>query len=277
MRWRHAFDHLCPRCYRQFKRTKLPSTIAADICTITFKGNSRRQQDALFLLDSVHQSQAFLSKAHTKHAFCAAVADGLAVSPHSAHASLAAVKAVARYWQRHLDNPKKSNPMPLSVIAEAVAFSDGRNRGGATTLAMVYRLMDSKQVTIKHVGDSRVYLQRDGCWQCLAKDHTVLNELADKQNDSEWASAYDTLSDWLAIDEMMAICLPTNTTQSVDIQKRDCLLVCTDGIYDLVAHEQWERIDGNSDLTRWLDTLKTQIYQCQGRAYDNGTAVVIRF
>lgn len=100
--------------------------------------------------------------------------------PLSAHASLADVKAVQQQWQLYLDNPHKSNPMSLSAIAETVAFSNHRYDGTATTLALVYRLMDGNQVTIKYIGDSRVYhvyLQRDNQWQCLTQDRTVLNEL----------------------------------------------------------------------------------------------------
>lgn len=157
--------------------------------------------------------------------------------------------------------------MSLSAIAETVAFINHRYNGAATTL-VVYRLMDGNQVTIKYIGDSRVYLQRDNQWQCLTQDHTVLNEL----KKSRWypaikdlASAYDTLSNWLQIDTMATICLPHNTTQTTKIEQGDYLLLCTDGIYDLIALTQWGFIDSDTHLTDWLNALKIKSTIQKGR------------
>lgn len=119
-----------------------------------------------------------------------AVADGLAISPHSAHASLAAVKAVQQQWQPYLGHFNTVPKMSLSAIAETVAFSNHRYDGAATTLALVYRLMAGNQVTIKYIGDRRVYLQRDNQWQCFTQDHTVLNEL----KKSRWYPAIKDLA-----------------------------------------------------------------------------------
>lgn len=95
-------------------------------------------------------------------------------------------------------------------------------------------------------------------------------------NQKDLASTYNTLSDWLQIDTMATICLPHNTTQTTQIEQGDYLLLCTDGIYDLIALTQWGFIDNNTDLTDWLNALK-KIYHSERQAYDSGTAVVIRF
>ncbi len=66
--------------------------------------------------------------------------------------------------------------MSLSAIAETVAFSNHRYNGAATTLALVYRLMDGNQVTIKYIGDSRVYhvyLQRDNQAVSHTRPHRI--------------------------------------------------------------------------------------------------------
>lgn len=54
---------------------------SAEFCGITFQGNNRRQQDALFLNDDIYQTKAFTSPIQNQNAFCVAVADGLASSP----------------------------------------------------------------------------------------------------------------------------------------------------------------------------------------------------
>lgn len=150
------------------------SVYSAEFCNITFQGNNRRQQDALFLNDDIYQAKAFTSPIQSQNAFCVAAA---AISLHSLTQALLLSKLYSNNGNFIWIIPNKSNPMSLSAIAETVAFSNHRYNGAATTLALVYRLMDGNQVTIKHIGDSRVYLQRDNQWQCLTQDHTVLNEL----------------------------------------------------------------------------------------------------
>jgi len=55
------------------------------------------------------------------------------------------------------------------------------------------------------------------------------------------------------------------------------MLICTDGIYDLVPSKEWQLINTETDLQAWLKTLKGQVYDSESNAYDNGTAIVVRF
>ncbi|MFK4000021.1 hypothetical protein [Psychrobacter sp. AC24] len=40
---------------------------------------------------------------------------------------------------------------------------------------------------------------------------------------------------------------------------------------------EWALIDNQTDLQEWLQTLRQQVYDSDGNAYDNGTAIVVRF
>jgi serine/threonine protein phosphatase PrpC len=62
-----------------------------------------------------------------------------------------------------------------SARVHAEAVKDNRKRGMGTTLAMILFL--GNQAFISHVGDSRIYLLRDGELQQVTEDHTVYNEL----------------------------------------------------------------------------------------------------
>lgn len=70
---------------------------------------------------------------------------------------------------------------------------------------------------------------------------------------------------------------PNSTVQTITIQAGDSLVVCTDGIHDLVPSDNWQIVNAETDLQEWLKTLKDQVYQSEGNAYDNGTAIVVRF
>ena len=71
--------------------------------------------------------------------------------------------------------------------------------------------------------------------------------------------------------------MPAFENQTLAASSGDCLVVCTDGVYDLVPCDEWEGIDKHTDLQNWLKQLCKQIYASKGRAYDNATAILVRF
>lgn len=70
---------------------------------------------------------------------------------------------------------------------------------------------------------------------------------------------------------------PKSTKRTITAQADDCLVICTDGIHDLVPSNEWALIDNQTDLQEWLQALRQQVYDSNGNAYDNGTAIVVRF
>ena len=70
--------------------------------------------------------------------------------------------------------------------------------------------------------------------------------------------------------------MPNYDSQTISVQAGDCLVVCTDGVHDLVPCDEWQIINHQTNLQTWLKTLRKQIYASKGRAYDNATAIIIR-
>ena len=62
-----------------------------------------------------------------------------------------------------------------SARVHAEAEKDAKKRGMGTTLVAI--LLVGSQAFIIHVGDSRIYLLRDGVLEQITEDHTVYNEL----------------------------------------------------------------------------------------------------
>ncbi len=161
---------------------------------------------------------------------------------------------------------------------------------------IVGTLDDNKSINIDitHVGDSRVYKMGKEAkeWQCLTRDHNLLNELVDEQARTEGRQVNfdeynrtDMAGSLYSITECFALVVnsddpsnepPNSTKQTITVQAGDSLVVCTDGIHDLVPSNEWARIDNQTDLQEWLQTLKQQVYDSDGNAYDNGTAIVVR-
>ena len=130
-------------------------------------------------------------------------------------------------------------------------------------------------------------------WQCLTRDHNLLNELVDEQAKDEDRQVEFTeynrtgmAGSLYSITECFALAVdsddpssepPKSIRQNITVQSGNSLIVCTDGVHDLVPSNEWARIDNQTDLQEWLQSLRNQVYDSDGHAYDNGTAIVVRF
>ncbi len=162
---------------------------------------------------------------------------------------------------------------------------------------IVGTLDDNKSINIDitHVGDSRVYKMGKEAkeWQCLTRDHNLLNELVDEQARTEGLQVNfdeynrtDMAGSLYSITECFALAVdsddpssepPKSDKRTITVQAGDSLVICTDGIHDLVSCYEWSLIDNQTDLQGWLQKLMQQVYDSDGNAYDNGTAIVVRF
>ena len=275
--------------------------LSTTICAMTFQGNASNglQQDAFFFVDDYYQEALGITPVHRcGDAFCVAVSDGVSQSDFSQVASLKAMKTVKQLWQTYLDNPNQSAVMDISKIYEKVATLPKRYYGASATLALVYRTFandnqSNSSVVIKHIGDSRVYhfSAMTKTWRCITRDHNLLNQLVDEQaamenrqadfgeyNQDGMASPMYALTDCLIADsDLDNNPMPAFENQTLAVSSGDCLVVCTDGVHDLVLCDEWQGIDKHTNLQAWLKQLRKQIYASEGRAYDNATAILVRF
>lgn len=101
-------------------------------------------------------------------------------------------------------------------------------------------------------------------WQCLTRDHNLLNELIDEQVKEEGRQAnFDDYNgtgmagSLYSITESFALAVNSDepsseqtksTKQTVTVQAGDSLVICSDGIHDLVPSNEWALIDSQIDL-----------------------------
>ena len=272
----------------------------AHACAITFQGNASNnlQQDAFFFLDHWYQEDlGVMAVTSVQAPFCLAVSDGVASSNQSQHCSKAVVKAIRALWD---DNQVNVHNMTSDRIYTQLSQTKHAKKryGAAATLAMIVGTLkndNSINIDITHVGDSRVYLldKDENEWQCLTRDHNLLNELVDEQAKDEDRQVEFTeynrtgmAGSLYSITECFALAVdsddpssepPKSTKQTITVQTGDSLVICSDGIHDLVPSSEWALIKSQTDLQGWLQMLWHQVYDSDGNAYDNGTAIVVRF
>lgn len=108
---------------------------------------------------------------------------------------------------------------------------DLRLRGmGATVVAAV---VHPKGVCIAHVGDSRAYLLRGGALQSLTKDHSLVEaaRAAGVMGAAQMAASHNRH----LVSRALGLSLQTEvTTTQIATQPGDILLLCTDGLNDMV-------------------------------------------
>jgi protein phosphatase len=142
--------------------------------------------------------------------------------------------------QLSLDGNRMKAAFRLANRRIALAMSDDDAlRGMATTAAGV--LLNKKVPVIAHVGDSRVYLWRAGQLQQLTEDHSWVSE---QVRAGMLSDADARRHPWRNV---VTRALAGGDDPEVDVSEQavqagDRLLICSDGLSAVVAHDRLEAI-----------------------------------
>ena len=145
-------------------------------------------------------------------------------------------------------------------------------RGMGTTTDVC--LLDFDMLYIAHVGDSRVYLLREGVLRKLTRDHSLVEELLEGGIITpEEAEKHPNKN-------VITRAVGTNRTVRADcieleLRKDDILLMCSDGLSNMLSEMDIKNIlISSSSMEEVVDTLIARANQNGGK--DNITAIVIQ-
>lgn len=172
----------------------------------------------------------------------ALVADGVGgaaageVASATATYALAAT-ALARYGEP-LDLVLRAGVAAARACVHHGVEADPERTGMATTMTAV--VCDGTHVALGHVGDSRAYLHRRGHLERVSRDHTVVQELVDQ---GSLDPAEVTRHPWRnvvlrSIGADPGVALDDVEVTALEAGVGDRLLLCSDGLTDLVAEER---------------------------------------
>lgn len=207
--------------------------------------------------------------------YVALVADGVGGAAAGEVASATAAYAVAA---TALQRPGAD---AAAVIAEAFAAArdnvrlgvqrDLNRLGMATTLTVV--VSDGRGVVLGHVGDSRAYLLRGGELRQITTDHTYVQHLVETGRLSDQARSTHP---WRNVVLRSVDGDPEGSGMDVtrlDVRIGDRLLICSDGLTDLVDDSRIETVLRGHDPDGAAAMLTQQALSAGGR--DNITVVVV--
>jgi serine/threonine protein phosphatase PrpC/CRP-like cAMP-binding protein len=152
------------------------------------------------------------------------------------------------------------------------ALKDSAKRGMGTTLVAI--LLVGNQAFIIYVGDSRIYMLRDGVLEQLTEDHTVYNELVRRKKMPR--EQIEKLAQKNAITRAVGVYEHAEPdTLVLDLLAGDRFLLCSDGLSGYFEEEidQLGRILTNPDSDGVVRALVDAANERGGK--DNITALVV--
>ena len=158
-----------------------------------------------------------------------------------------------------------------AIVEYGRQHAEAKGLGSTVTVAMIA----GDQAFIANVGDSRTYLFRDGKLQRLTHDHSLVERLVEA-GQIEPEEVYDHPHRNLIYRSLGA----NKAEVEVDIfterlKTGDVLLLCSDGLWEMVRDPQLESILGEvSDPAEATDILIERANENGGE--DNITAVLVR-
>lgn len=207
------------------------------------------------------------------------VADGMGGHAAGEVASEMAVQIVSRQLLpiKHLREDGVEERMAQSLrdanhaIYERMLTEVDKQGMGTTASVLV---LSENQFLIGQVGDSRVYLLRDGALKQVTKDHSYVQEQVDAGLLTLEQARYHPYSN------VITRCVGANETVDVDLYRGeamvgDVFLVASDGLTGMVDDRRLQQILlARSSPSRIVDAL---IAEANGRGgLDNITAIVVQ-
>lgn len=185
---------------------------------------------------------------------CVVLADGMGGYNAGEIASAMATQIVADYlcekldtlWLRHVGiRAKPLQRWMAEAISEAnrqileSSLSNPECSGMGTTIVATC-LFDHK-ILVAHVGDSRAYVFRQGKLVRLTHDHSVLQDQIDAGYISEEQARFS------AVKNLITRAVGTQPDLEAELHlypadERDLFLICSDGLTDMLNHDEIERI-----------------------------------
>lgn len=144
-------------------------------------------------------------------------------------------------------------------------------KGMGTTLCCVF--FHPQGLIYGHVGDSRIYRARKGELEQLTKDHSLVREWVDLGRLTE-QQAHDSTYKHIIT---RAIGIDSHVTPELadtPIEADDLILICTDGLHDLITREEIQSIVVHTPPEKIAPSLVAKAKEKGG--HDNITVIVLK-
>jgi serine/threonine protein phosphatase PrpC len=209
-----------------------------------------------------------------------AVADGLGGHPRGEVAAEIAIRVLGAAFEREA-RPTIQDPNAFLFRAMGGAHAailreaESRELSDTPRTVLVACIVQDGMAYWTHVGDSRLYLVRDGRIVHRTRDHTVVQELVDSGRIREEAAMSHPERNRL-LQCLGGFALPRPEPASrARLARNDILLLCSDGFWSPLTHRQLLHALMTSELATAVEELAELAERRAGPSSDNITAVAM--
>jgi serine/threonine protein phosphatase PrpC len=222
-------------------------------------------------------NEDFFGSIATKFGAFYLVCDGMGGHSSGETASQLATESILQFVKNaKTDNTKELLKEAIQYANTIVFNAASKNtalKGMGTTLVLV--LIKNNELFFAHVGDSRIYLSRRGNLEQLTEDHSFVQQLLKAGIISELeAKTHPRRNEITKAIGLKEIIEPTICASPLKIKKGDKILLCSDGLTNMVSKEKIFEIISKETST---EAKTTELIENANNAggFDNITATLI--
>ncbi len=206
------------------------------------------------------------------------VADGMGGHNAGEVASRLAVLTFFENYKNYfeeLKEPERAIEMAFHDANRRV-FEEGAGKesqhGMGTTLSVL--VLKGEEAFLGHVGDSRIYLIREGECKKLTKDHSLVGKMKENGVITEEEARVHPRRNILYLSLGVKESITPQISGGIKVKEGDIFVVCTDGLTNMVADEEIKIIAINNPPKKAVEKM-IEIARERG-APDNVTVEVIK-
>lgn len=206
------------------------------------------------------------------------VADGMGGHAAGEIASNLAITTMNSYIEERSGQAKSQEFLEQAIVKAnqtiyQLAQSKDEYNGMGTTVTAIY--VEGDVIYWAHVGDSRLYLVRNGEFIQITNDHSLVWELVQSGNMTKEEALIHPKRNMLtrAVGTGISLAIDTGV---IRLEADDLLLMCTDGLTNMVSEQEIYNFITNKegDIKVIIDQLMVEANRAGG--LDNITAILIK-
>ncbi|WP_258062841.1 PP2C family serine/threonine-protein phosphatase [Rathayibacter sp. AY1C6] len=205
------------------------------------------------------------------------VADGMGGHAGGDVASSIAIKRIAEADRVYASTYEAEDELKRTLLAANTLLADAvvdhpELTGMGTTVSAIARVGES--VAIAHIGDSRIYVLRDGRLEQVTTDHTFVQRLVDSGRITEEEAMTHPRRSVLMRVLGDVHTNPEIDTLTLETEPHDRWLICSDGLSGVVPHDEILKELGRDETAQQVADRLIRDSLSHG-APDNVTVVVL--
>ena len=240
-------------------------------------GVSEKQNDDRALLSDILLMGSCLSGKLEQDSVIAAVCDGVGGLEQGYRAAMCCLERISHLGKADITKEEIHEAIEeANVRIRNMQSMEKLHRGMMTTVAGIYA--NAEKFFVFNAGDSRVYRFRYKYLMQLSKDHSLVQDMMDMgeitPEEARYHEKKNVINKCIGLEEVVN----ARIIEDEDYTEGDIILICSDGISDVLCETELKEILFEYGEEENLDTCCEKIVEkaIQNGTQDNMTVILLR-